>query len=316
MSESARIRIETPAEGVTRLVLARPETRNAQDRQLLYELNDAFNSAMADDATRVVIVAADGEHFSSGHDLKDHPDLGEGRSWGDFPPVSAWAQAGPDGVRGSYAGELEAYLHLCWRWRNLPKPTIAQVQGMVIGGGLMVMWPCDLIVAGRSASFSDPVAAFGVNGGEFFVHPWELGHRKAKELLFTGSPIGAEEAHMLGMVNHVVDDEELESFTLGLASRIAQQPPFALTLAKQAVNHALDLQGQWSAVEYAFALHHVAHADNRIKYGSIVDPAGPAKIRRENKERLAANERLSASERLAAVERLAGVESEPEPTSA
>jgi enoyl-CoA hydratase len=89
------------------------------------------------------------------------------------------------------------------------------------------------------------------------------------------------------MVNHVVEDDELESFTLRLASRIAEQSPFAITLAKQAVNHALDAQGQWSSVEYAFALHHLAHADNRIKYGSIVDPAGAANIRNENRERLA-----------------------------
>jgi enoyl-CoA hydratase len=286
-STFGRVRVEMPANGVRRIVLARPEMHNAQDRQLLYELNDAFNDAMADDATRVVIVAADGEHFSSGHDLKDHPDIADDTSWRDFPPVSAWGQEGGEGVSASYAAELEIYVHLCWRWRNLPKPTIAQVQGMVIGGGLMVMWPCDLIIAGRSASFSDPVAALGVNGAELFVHPSELGHRKAKEMLFTGEPITADVAHMLGMVNHVVDDEELESFTLQLAGRVARQPPFALTLAKQAVNHALDAQGQWATVQYAFALHHLAHADNRIKHGSIVDPAGPANIRRENQERLA-----------------------------
>jgi enoyl-CoA hydratase len=282
-----RIRVETPSDGVRRIVLSRPEMRNAQDRQLLYELNEAFNQAMADDATRVVIVAADGDHFSSGHDLKDHPDIADETDWREFPPVSQWAQDGANGIGSSYAAEQEVYVELCWRWRNLPKPTIAQVQGMVIGGGLMVMWPCDLIVAGRSASFSDPVAALGVNGAEYFVHPLELGHRKAKEFLFTGRPIDADDAHRLGMVNHVVEDEELESFTLALAQRIAQQPPFALTLAKQAVNHALDQQGQWSTIQYAFALHHLAHADNRIKYGSIVDPSGAANIRRENQERLA-----------------------------
>jgi enoyl-CoA hydratase len=284
-SASGRIRIELPAAGVRRLVLARPEVHNAQDRQLLYELNDAFDEAMADEATRVVILAADGDNFSSGHDIKDHPDLVDHTSWTDFPPVSAWAQNGLHGVGASYAGEFEVYVQLCWRWRNLPKPTIAQVQGLVIGGGLMLMWPCDLIVAARSSMFSDPGPSFGVNSGEYFVHPWELGPRKAKEFMFTAEPISAEEAHRLGMINHVVDDDELESFTLRLAARIAKQPPFALTLAKQSVNHALELQGQWSAIEYAFALHHLAHADNRIRYGTYVDAPGMAKIREENQER-------------------------------
>jgi enoyl-CoA hydratase len=270
---------------VTRLVLARPEVRNAQDRQMLYELNSAFDDAMADPATRVVIVAADGPHFSAGHDLGDHPELGEGRSWSEFPSISAWAHPDEPGVAAAYAGEREVYLELCWRWRNLPKPTIAQVHGMVIAGGLMVVWPCDLIVAARGASFSDPVAAFGVNACELFMHPWEVGHRRAKELLFTGEPISAEQGHMLGMVNHVVDEAELEAFTLRLASRIASQPPLAVTFAKQSVNQAQELQGLRSSLEYAYALHHLSHAHNRLAGGAFVDVAGIARIRDEHRNR-------------------------------
>src|SRR2546421_407666 len=113
--------------------------------------------------------------------------------------------------------------------------------------------------ADDDARFSDPVVAMGVNGHEWFVHPWELGARKAKELLFTGEAIGAEEALRLGMVNHVVARDELESFTLDLAQRVARQDPLALKLAKRSVNHALDAQGQAQAIEHAFALHHFAH---------------------------------------------------------
>jgi enoyl-CoA hydratase len=96
-------------------------------------------------------------------------------------------------------GEEEIYLGFCWRWRNLPKPTIAQVQGKVIAGGLMLVWPFDIVVASDDSTFSDPVVAFGVNGHEFFTHAWELGARKAKELLFTGAAFTAEECHRLGM---------------------------------------------------------------------------------------------------------------------
>ena len=105
-------------------------------------------------------------------------------------------------AEGYMAQELEIYLGFCWRWRNLLIPIIAQVQGKVIAGmGLMLVWPFDLVVASEDAQFSDPVVAFGVNGHEFFVHAYELGHRKAKELLFTGDhAIGAAEAKTLGMV--------------------------------------------------------------------------------------------------------------------
>lgn len=273
----ARVRVERPATGVLRVVLARPEARNAQDRRLLYELNGAFDAAMADDDVRVVVLAADGPDFSAGHDLRD------GSKPEDVSPVTPWTQTRAPGVAGYYATEQEMYLQLCWRWRNLPKPTIAAVQGRAIAGGLMLVWPCDLIVAARSASFSDPVVAMGVSGCELFVHPWEMGHRKAKEFLFTGQPLSATEAHALGMVNQVVDDDELESAALALASRIAVQPPFAVTMAKQAVNHALDAQGQWGTVEYAFGLHHLCHANNRLVHGGIIDPEGAERIRRENR---------------------------------
>lgn len=248
---------------------------------MLYELNDAFDDAMADEEVRVVILAADGLHFSSGHDLELADSL---VSDDDFVAVSAWSQSRRLGLGGWYAAEQELFLQLCWRWRNLPKPTIAQVQGKVIGGGLMLMWPCDLVVAARSATFVESAVAMGCNGGELFVHPWELGHRKAKEFLFTGEPMTAAEAQALGMVNRVVEDRELEAATLRLASRVALQPPLAVTLAKQSVNHALDVQGQWASVEYAFALHQLGHADNRLRHGgSVVDPDGARRVREENR---------------------------------
>ena len=106
---------------------------------------------------------------------------------------------------------MEIYLEMCERWRNLSKPTIAQVQGRVIAGGLMLVWPCDLVVASDDATFSDPVVAFGVNGVEYFRHPFEVGSRRAKEWLFTGDDITAAEAHAIGMVNKVVPAAELGS---------------------------------------------------------------------------------------------------------
>jgi enoyl-CoA hydratase len=187
------------------------------------------------------------------------------------------------GAPGHYAFEQEAYLGLCRRWRELPKPTIAEVQGRCLAGGLMLVWPLDLIIAAEGATFADPVAAFGVNGVEYFVHPWELGARKAKELLYTGDPITAEQARQLGMVNQVVPDADLTADCLRLAGRIAVRPAFGLRLAKESVNRALDAQGQPSAIDAAFALHHLGHANNLATFGQIIHPDGMALVRETGK---------------------------------
>jgi enoyl-CoA hydratase len=155
------------------------------------------------------------------------------------------------------------------------------VQGKVIAGGLMLVWPMDLIVCSEDATFSDPVVAFGVNGHEYFVHPYEAGARLAKEMLFTGRAITAAEALQHGMVNRVVAREELESETLRLAEHIARRPMFGLTLAKQSVNNSLDAMGMYTAIQSAFGLHHVGHNHNLRLYDMLVDPAGAQIIRDE-----------------------------------
>lgn len=261
------VRYEHLKDGVVRIVLDRPESRNAQDKAMLYELNEAFDQAAADDDVKVVVLAADGPHFSSGHDLRD-----AGSSMAPFRPVGCWGGFELPGAEGWLAVEEEIYLGLCWRWRNFPKPTIASVQGKAIAGALMLVWICDLIVASDDAKFSDPVVAFGVGGVEYFGHPWELGPRKAKEMLFTGDAITADEAHQLGMVNHVVPRVQLEWFTTELARKIAAKPSMGLKLAKQAVNQALDAQGQWTAMQAAFGLHQLAHSHNMQRFGSLLDP--------------------------------------------
>jgi enoyl-CoA hydratase len=268
------VRWETPAAGVARIVLNRPEARNAQDKRLLYELNIALDAAAHDDAVKVVILAAEGPHFSSGHDLRDESQMSE------FERVTTWGGFDAPGMEGYFAQEQELYLGLCWRWRDLPKPTIAQVHGRVIAAGLMLVWPCDLIVASEDAEFSDPVVALGANGVEFFAHPFELGARKAKQMLFTGAAISAQEAHRLGMVNEVVAREELEVATLELAERIARRPAFALRLAKLTVNQSLDIQGLRSSIEAAFGYHQLAHAHSVQQHGILIDPSGVETIRR------------------------------------
>jgi enoyl-CoA hydratase len=260
---------------VRRVTLARPEQRNAQSPELLYELDAALNEAARDDAIRVIVLAADGPDFSSGHDLR------AGFALPGAPAATMEGRLDAPGVEGHYAYECEAFLGLCRRWRELPKPTIAQVQGRVIAGGLMLVWPMDLVVAAEDASFVDPVVAFGVNGVEYFAHAYELGARRAKELLFTGEPIGAREAQRIGMVNRVVPGEELAGATLELAERIAARPPFGLRMAKSSVNRSQDAQGLQQAMDAAFAQHALGHANCLAKYGQLMEPDGADVIRRD-----------------------------------
>ena len=192
------------------------------------------------------MLRSNGKHFSAGHDMS-----GKGGSTLD-PALPL-----PDGL---YDWETRHYLHYAKRWRDVPKPSIAAVQGKCIAGGLMLCWPCDLIVAADNAEFSDPVLAMGLCGVEFHAHTWELGARKAKELLFTGASIGALQAEQLGMVNKVVSLYELDSTTLELAGRIAQYDSFALRMAKRAINRTLDIQGFTEAVDACFDIHHFGHA--------------------------------------------------------
>ncbi len=270
-----RVRYDVPAERVARITLARSEAANAQDYLLLSELNEALDVAAQDEDIRVIVLAADGKHFSSGHDLRDRTDIA------DLPTVGVQCHFDAPGAEGYMAREAEMYVNLCWRWRNIAKPTIASVQGKVIAGGLMLVWPMDLIVCADDATFSDPVVAFGVNGHEYFVHPFELGGRLAKDMLFTGRAITAEEAERHGMVSRVVPRDDLEAETLALASHIAKRPMFGLTLAKQSVNNSLDAMGMYTSLQSAFGLHHVGHSHNRLVHGSLVDPEGVDVIRSE-----------------------------------
>lgn len=265
--QTVRYEITDPGDaGIAVVTLDRPASRNAQNKRMTYEINACFDDAARRRDVKVIVLQADGAHFSSGHDLRDR------ESFREFDLVSTSGSFGREGQEGHMAAEEELYFQMCWRWRNLPKPVIAAAQGKTIAGGLMLLWIADIIVASDDALFSDPVVGMGVNGVEYFAHPWEWGARKAKELLFTGDWVTAEDARQLGMVNHVVPRDELRPFAMTMAAKIAARPSFALKLAKESVNQTLEAQGQWTALRSAFSLQHLAHAHNMIKFGMPVDP--------------------------------------------
>ena len=242
------------------ITMNRPEYRNAQNSAMTYALDEAFYRAGDDDSVKVVVLAGAGRHFSAGHDIGT-----PGRDvHATFPRKAGlwWDHVGKQGEEGRLAREAEVYTGMCRRWRELPKPTIAMVQGACIAGGLMLAWCCDLIVAADDAFFADPVVKMGIPGVEYFVHPFVLGPRIAKEFLFTGDRIAASRAYELGMVNRVVPVVSLEPSTMELAGRIATMPRLGLALAKKAVNQVEDIMGLQTGVDSVFGLHHLAHAHN------------------------------------------------------
>jgi len=260
MSEDA---ILYEAQGPVALItLNRPGVHNAQNQAFLIDLDAAYRRAERDRDVRVIVLKANGKNFSAGHDMS--------------PPQYEWFEKevirGQKGLGPQYDWEREHYLELTQRWHDIPKPTIAAVQGKCIAGGLMLAWPCDLILASDDAQFSDPVVRMGIGGVEYHAHTWEFGHRKAKEMLFTGDYMSADEAYRLGMVNHVVPRDQLLERTLDLANRIARMDPFGLRMAKLAVNRTLDMMGQRNAMAAVFDLHHLAHGNSQIQNAG--DPVG------------------------------------------
>ena len=245
---------------IARVTMNRPKYRNAQNSAMTYALDDAFYRAAADDTVKVIVLSGSGDHFSAGHDIGT-PERDIDRSF-DRRAGLWWDHVGKPGGESRYAREQEVYLGMCRRWRELPKPLIAQVHGACIAGGLMLAWICDLIIASDDAFFADPVVRMGIPGVEYFAHPWMLGPRLAKEVLFTGGRFGAERAYQAGMVSRVVPRASLEAVTFELAGQVAEMPAFGLALAKRAINQCEDLMGMRPGMDSVFGLHHLAHAHN------------------------------------------------------
>ncbi len=247
--------------------LNRPEYRNAQNSAMTYALDAALHRAAMDDAVAVIVLRGNGDHFSAGHDIGS-----PGRDVDvSYPRLTMWPDhVGKTGIESRLDRESEVYLELVRRWRDLPKPTVAMVQGACIAGALMLAWACDLIIASEDAFFADPVLRMGAPGVEYFAHPFQMAPRFAKEFLFLGERVSAERARELGMINRVVPRAELETATIAIAEKIAAMPRMALTLTKKAVNFAEDEMGLRRSMDHSFALHQLAHASSAETSGSAI----------------------------------------------
>ena len=232
--------------------------------------------AVDDAEVRVIILAGAGKHFSAGHDLGTPQEMEDQKK----TPLEP-------GFKGEYRRLWERFFENTMRWRDLPKPTIAQVQGYCIMGGMMIASACDLIIASDDALFADRAVKWGGAHVQYFSMPWDIGPRKAKEYLFTGEFISAAEAEKLGLVNRVVPRAKLEEETMKLAQQIAERDPFALKFAKASVNEMQNAQG-WrevdgGRVQELHADHPAPHRARHLRRGGAgEEPEGP--VRRAEQE--------------------------------
>jgi enoyl-CoA hydratase len=249
------------------ITMNRPEAANAQNSALIDAVDAAFDRADADDEVRVVVLAAAGKHFSSGHDLKEIVGTdGDGH----------WRQM-RETPEGKFRHEQIMYVDRCRKIHDFRKPTIAAVQGKCVAAGLMLACMCDLIVAADNAAFSNPVLRMSGAGVELLVEPWELGIRQAKEFMLAGEEIDAHEAWRLGLVNKVVPTAELMERTMELAGRVALVPPVTAQVVKASLNHVGELMGKQASWRYHFMAHQWTHntatatgsLEERKKMGSM-----------------------------------------------
>jgi enoyl-CoA hydratase len=215
---------------VARVILDRPDKRNAQSWTLLAEMEDAFNAAVRDPACRIIVLSGNGSSFSAGHDLDSQDQRTDVEE----------QTRGRDGfARSAQLNDIYVDSHL--RWRNLHKPTLAMVHGYCVYGGWMIAAAMDFIFAADDALFIPTY-------GDYFTTCWDVGARKAKELLYENSFLTAQQAMDWGFVNRVYPAATLEQATLKYAARVAESNPFSLRTVKFSINQTLDTMGFTTSV--------------------------------------------------------------------
>ena len=237
---SVPIQYDTSRPGIARIILDRADTRNAQDTAFLYALNDAFDRAAHDDEIKVIVLSANGPHFSSGHDLRE-------------------VAAGYD-----YATNHDLLTRcsaMMMSIRRLPQPVIAKVHALATAAGCQLVAACDLAVAANTASF----ATSGINNGLFCGTPSvpvgrNVGAKRALDMLFTGQAIDAETALRDGLVSRLAPPEKLDAETMALARHIADQPPQQIAEGKAMFHRHMEMGLEQA---YAYATDFMAGALQR-----------------------------------------------------
>ena len=221
MTEEALV-LRHDDEGVTTLTMNRPQARNALSQGMLRALLDAFIEVSTDEAVRVVILAGTGPGFCAGHDLKEIKAQNYSRNY-------------TEQLFADCAELMQTII-------RLPKPVIAQVHGIATAAGAQLVASCDLAISSQEARYATP----GVNIGLFCSTPMvalsrNLSNKHAMQMLLTGDLIDAQNAYRMGLVNEVVDAEELETKTMELAQKIASKSPLTVAIGKEAYYRQAEL---------------------------------------------------------------------------
>ncbi len=208
-------------DGIAVVTINRPKSLNALNSETLAELDQAFAEVEANDAAKVLILTGSGEKsFVAGADISEmvNGTAPEGRKMGML-------------ARAAFK-----------RLENMEKPTIAAVNGYALGGGCEISMACDITIASENAKFGQPECGLGILPGFGGTQrlPRLVGKKRAKELIFSCDMIDADEAFRIGLANHVVPAAELLDYCKAMAKRIMKNAPFAVALAKQAINVGLD----------------------------------------------------------------------------
>jgi 2-(1,2-epoxy-1,2-dihydrophenyl)acetyl-CoA isomerase len=252
--------LETIEDGVATLTFNRPERMNALSTPIMEGLLHGLPRLAGDPAVRVIVLTGAGRAFCAGGDVKSMAEGGEQRS-------AAEATA-----------HLRSRMEVSRILHELPKPTIAMINGPAAGAGLAFALACDLRIAGASARLVTAFVKVGLSGdfgGSFFLTRL-VGTAKARELYFTGRPVDAEEALSIGLVNRVVPDDQLGDAAMQLARTLAQGPQIALSLMKRNMNCAeSDGLAQLLDMEAANMVQAARTEDHREAARAFVEKRAP-----------------------------------------
>jgi enoyl-CoA hydratase len=216
------------------LTLNRPDKLNAVNPQLAKEVEEVIDEVENDDEVRVLIIAGSGRAFCVGADIREPR-----------PEVNLLRKIN---VRRNFSGMGYRFYQ---KVEDLGKPVIAAIHGHCLGGGLELAMSCDLRIAAENAQIGDQHSRIGFIGGAGSTQrlPRLVGITRAKEMIFTGLPIDAQEAYRIGLVNKVVPPESLMGEAIGMAQILVDRPPIILKLTKMCINDGMKMD-LLTALEY------------------------------------------------------------------
>ena len=230
MADYQHIIVDSPAEGVSRITLNRPDSRNALNNTLRSEIYGTLEANDDDDSVNVTILRGAGKAFCAGYDLKGNNN--ENRPFHTAGGDGSWARHVVDGA---------------FRVWDLAKPVIAQVHGYCLAGGTELATSCDLIYVAEDAKIGYPVVrSMSPPDNQFF--PWLVGMRNALEMMLTGDAITGIEAVEYGFANRAFPADQLEDAVLGIAEKVAKVPPDLQQMNKRAVHRQMELMGMRAAI--------------------------------------------------------------------